>query len=144
MEVLKVLFSFQGRIGRIAYWLGSLIVEVYFIASAKLCGALLGVPIYFLRPTPTLAMTSLNVQASLFALLVLGVGVLFVTWSVLAISVKRWHDRGKSGWWILIGLIPIFGALWILVECGFLPGTRGANRFGAAPDSPVEAATVLG
>jgi uncharacterized membrane protein YhaH (DUF805 family) len=52
----------------------------------------------------------------------------------LATSAKRWHDRNKSGWWILIGLIPVIGWLWSLIECGFLPGTDGPNTYGW-PDS---------
>ena len=46
------------------------------------------------------------------------------------IIVKRWHDRDKSGWWVLIGLIPVIGACWTIIECGFLKGTEGSNRFG--------------
>ena len=34
------------------------------------------------------------------------------------------------GWWVLIGLIPIIGALWLLIELGFLKGTDGPNRYG--------------
>jgi hypothetical protein len=49
------------------------------------------------------------------------------------IRVKRWHDRDKSGWWVLIALIPIFGWCWTIVECSFLKGTEGSNRFGTDP-----------
>ena len=58
---------------------------------------------------------------------------LIALWPSLAVYAKRWHDRGKSGWWTLIILIPIVGAIWMLVECGFLKGTDGANDFGADP-----------
>ena len=51
-------------------------------------------------------------------------------WVSLAISVKRWHDRGKSGWWVLIGFIPIIGGLWALIETGFLGGDPGPNQYG--------------
>jgi uncharacterized membrane protein YhaH (DUF805 family) len=54
-------------------------------------------------------------------------------WSSLAIQTKRWHDRDKSGLWILIGFIPIVGPLWAFVECGLLPGTPGSNQFGRDP-----------
>ncbi|TGR16409.1 DUF805 domain-containing protein, partial [Mesorhizobium sp. M8A.F.Ca.ET.197.01.1.1] len=46
---------------------------------------------------------------------------------------KRWHDRNKSGWWTLIGLIPIIGGIWLLIELGILEGTRGANQYGPDP-----------
>ncbi len=54
-------------------------------------------------------------------------------WPWLAVNVKRLHDRGKSGWFLLILLIPVLGALWLIVEVWFLPGQRGANRFGPDP-----------
>ena len=52
---------------------------------------------------------------------------------IIALYAKRWHDRGKSGWWTLIGLIPIIGGLWILIELGFLKGTYGSNQYGPDP-----------
>ena len=58
--------------------------------------------------------------------------VLFL-WVGLAVQIKRWHDRDKSGWWALLNLVPLIGTLWILIECGFLRGTYGANRFGPDP-----------
>lgn len=54
-------------------------------------------------------------------------------WIGFAVGIKRWHDRGKSGWWILIGLIPVIGGIWTFVECGCLRGTFGANRYGEDP-----------
>jgi uncharacterized membrane protein YhaH (DUF805 family) len=54
-------------------------------------------------------------------------------WPVIAVSVKRWHDRDRSGWWVLILLIPVVGWLWALIDNGFLRGTPGPNRFGPQP-----------
>jgi len=54
----------------------------------------------------------------------------------IIVQVKRWHDRDKSGWWILINFIPLVGGLWSLIECGFLKGTDGPNRFGPDPLQP--------
>ena len=47
----------------------------------------------------------------------------------IIVHIKRFHDRDKSGWWLLIVLIPIIGAIWLLIELGFLKGTSGPNRF---------------
>jgi uncharacterized membrane protein YhaH (DUF805 family) len=58
---------------------------------------------------------------------------LLIAWPAIAISVKRWHDRDKSGWWVLIVLVPVIGQLWALIDNGFLRGTRGPNRFGPEP-----------
>ena len=54
-------------------------------------------------------------------------------WIGFALGVKRWHDRDKSGWWILIGMIPIVGPIWTFVECGCLRGTVGPNNYGQDP-----------
>jgi len=54
-------------------------------------------------------------------------------WIGLAIAAKRWHDRNKSAWWILIVFVPVVGGLWYLIECGFLKGTTGSNKYGADP-----------
>jgi uncharacterized membrane protein YhaH (DUF805 family) len=58
--------------------------------------------------------------------------------SGLAVEVRRFHDQDRSGWLMLLGLIPYVGFLVVLVfMC--LPGTRGPNRFGADPyDSDTE------
>ena len=50
----------------------------------------------------------------------------------LAVTVRRLHDLDKSGFWILIGLIPVVGWIWILVLL-VSRGTAGENNFGADP-----------
>ncbi|MEN9543943.1 MAG: hypothetical protein RLZZ598_776 [Pseudomonadota bacterium] len=108
MTPAQILFSFQGRIPRKTYWLwgvGALLLVTIF------CFILLGI----------LGVKDLTMQYLVNVLLL---------WPSLAVSVKRWHDRDKSAWWLLIMLVPIIGALWALVECGFLRGTVGPNRFG--------------
>ncbi|HEV7658296.1 MAG TPA: DUF805 domain-containing protein [Allosphingosinicella sp.] len=50
----------------------------------------------------------------------------------LAVAVRRLHDQDKSGWWILIALVPLIGGIWLLVLY-FIEGTRGPNRFGPDP-----------
>jgi uncharacterized membrane protein YhaH (DUF805 family) len=57
-------------------------------------------------------------------------GYLVSAWISLATSVKRWHDRGKGGEWVLISFIPLVGGIWLLVENGFLPGAPTLNRYG--------------
>ena len=36
----------------------------------------------------------------------------------IIVHIKRFHDRDKSGWWVLLGLIPFIGAIWLLIELG--------------------------
>jgi uncharacterized membrane protein YhaH (DUF805 family) len=52
---------------------------------------------------------------------------------VTYIALKRWHDRGKSGWWVLIAFVPLIGWLWALIETGFLEGDKGDNQYGSDP-----------
>lgn len=62
-----------------------------------------------------------------------GIVALALLYPSLAVGVKRWHDRDKSGWWMLILLIPLIGAIWYLIACGILKGTDGPNRYGPDP-----------
>jgi len=47
----------------------------------------------------------------------------------MAVSVRRLHDRNKSGWWLLIVLIPIIGPFWLFVDLGLLPAKEEGNTF---------------
>lgn len=60
---------------------------------------------------------------------------LALAWVSFASVVRRFHDRGKSGWWALLYLVPGIGWLWILIECGFLPGKPSV----ASTDNPTPA-----
>jgi uncharacterized membrane protein YhaH (DUF805 family) len=108
MSFAQILFSFEGRIGRQTYWLGALLLIVFAAIGGVLEGA---------------AGSDGPALGIIWRLLLL--------WPNLALTVKRWHDRDKSGWWILIGLIPFIGQLWAFIENGFLKGTEGPNRFGS-------------
>ena len=55
----------------------------------------------------------------------------------LAVAVRRLHDTGRSGWWLLIGLLPLIGAIVLLVF--YLTGSDGPNEYGAGPDGAAEA-----
>jgi uncharacterized membrane protein YhaH (DUF805 family) len=49
----------------------------------------------------------------------------------LGVAVRRLHDTGKSGWWVLLGLIPLIGL--VLLYFLALPGAEGANEYGNPP-----------
>lgn len=53
--------------------------------------------------------------------------------ATLAVIIRRWHDRDKSGFWTLIGLLPVIGQVWMVIELGFMPGSKGNNRYGPSP-----------
>jgi uncharacterized membrane protein YhaH (DUF805 family) len=114
MNILAVLFSFSGRIGRAQYWLG------YFVQFA-----LAGLAWMCLLT---------GEQNQSIPLLVVPIALLpVVLWMGLAVMAKRYHDRDKSAWWILIAFIPIVGAIWQLIELGLLRGTDGNNDYGPDP-----------
>lgn len=104
--IKKQYIDFEGRATRQQYWM---YVLFYFILSIVIgiIGAILGETIYRI----------LNSVVSLGLFL-----------PSLGIGVRRLHDTDRSGWWYLIGLLPIIGGLVLLVFfC--LPGTEGENRF---------------
>ena len=49
-----------------------------------------------------------------------------------AVGVRRLHDSGRSGWWLLVSLVPFIGPLAIIVLM-LLPGTPGENEYGRNP-----------
>ena len=114
MNILSLLFSFSGRIGRGQYWMGYF-VQVAIAGLSWMC-LLTG-------------LQNENILLLLVPIIVLPFGL----WMAFAIMAKRYHDRDKSAWWILIGLIPIVGPIWQLVELGLLRGTDGSNEYGPDP-----------
>lgn len=74
-------------------------------------------------------------QDDVNALLVVILGLIgLVLWVIgISISVRRWHDLNKSGWWVLINLIPFFGWIYSLIMLGFMSGDRGPNQYGPPP-----------
>ncbi|BEI24456.1 DUF805 domain-containing protein [Vibrio fluvialis] len=141
MSYQTLLFSFQGRIGRQTYWIWNV---CYYLA-------IVSVIVLLNRWLPGLAPYVLP----LFMLLILVPD--------LAVTAKRWHDRDKSSWWLLLNVPLVIGRMtvpmgeasmtttpnlldtgislaallcgsWILIECGFLAGSDGDNRFGKAPE----------
>jgi uncharacterized membrane protein YhaH (DUF805 family) len=60
----------------------------------------------------------------------------------LAVGVRRLHDTNRSGWWLLISLVPILGGIVCFVFM-VLPGTRGPNKYGPDPIDPLVVAEVI-
>jgi uncharacterized membrane protein YhaH (DUF805 family) len=72
---------------------------------------------------------------SLASQVVAGLGAvlsLLLMWPWFAIAVKRFHDRDQSGWWSIVGLVPLIGMI-VMIVVGCLKGTDGENRFGPDP-----------
>ena len=131
--MMDLFFSFNGRINRAKFWLGNVALWVVYVILMIVGGG--GMMMSFDPNNPQAAGGGMGVMG----IIVLIVYIAMI-WPALAIGVKRWHDRDKSGWWVLIALVPIIGGLWYLIECGFLEGTKGPNKFG--PDPLAQAATA--
>ncbi len=109
---LADLVSFEGRIGRQSYWLRGLALAGVNVVAAILF-ALAG-----------------EGGAAGFVFALIGIAIYaFSTFAGLATTVKRLHDRGRSGWFMLIAFIPFVG-LWLLIEVGFLAGSQTPNEYG--------------
>ncbi|WP_339074616.1 DUF805 domain-containing protein [Teredinibacter turnerae] len=109
LTLTKLYFSFSGRIGRLNFILG-MITLLAFIILLLFSAAVLKLAendfVYFL---------------SMFYIPLI--------WCSLSLQAKRWHDRNKSAWWIVINFIPL-GAVWAFIETCILAGTSGSNKYG--------------
>jgi len=127
MDFQHLFLSFDGRTRRMHFWLGLLILWVVEgIVVSVTFGT--GMSAGFLTGNPG-AIRGMFAGTGLFG----GLICLALLWPSLALQVKRWHDRDKTGWMVLINFIPIIGFLWTLIECGFLDGTPGSNKYGPSP-----------
>jgi uncharacterized membrane protein YhaH (DUF805 family) len=109
--MLAFFFSPVGRFGRADWWLAHLIS---FVALMVVLLALF---------------SSYDAQNRTSIVAPMTILLLVQIWVTFCVTVKRYHDRGKSGWWYLIQFIPIVGPIWALVELGFCSGDEGENEY---------------
>ena len=120
LKVLQQYGDFNGRARRTEYWIYNIINSII--------GGLLFFLDYLLGTT--IDFLDLGEGNSLGILYL--VYALFVFIPGLAVAVRRLHDVGKSGWMLLIALIPLIGAIWLLVL--FLTDSNpGENKYGPNP-----------
>ena len=122
MMPLRRYADFSGRSGRKEYWMFVLGVFIAFVVLSMVEG-LLGMS----------GMVG-GAYGPLTLILVLALII-----PGIAVQVRRFHDQDKSGWFVLLGLIPVLGSIAVLVfMC--LDGTKGDNRFGPDPkgQAPVD------
>jgi uncharacterized membrane protein YhaH (DUF805 family) len=114
LGVLKKYLVFEGRARRKEYW--------FFILFNLIIGFVLAL---IDNQTGTLdPETGVGMLSGIYSL-----AVLIPT---IAVAIRRLHDTDRSGWWLLIGLVPLLGALVLLVFF-ILDGTPGTNQFGPSP-----------
>ena len=180
------LFSFEGRINRAKYWLSLPILLVLMIGILLMMLMAMEYAVYLAAQTQPHFSAKINASLSFDELIrMLGlashlslslrdtislagnlIGMSILMWIVLAVSVKRLHDRDRSGWWIMpFFVLPCFSdylpdwltdsifmaplslaffilGIWGFIELGFLRGTGRINRFGPDPLAEDEDARV--
>ena len=104
------IFSIKGRSGRKEFWLISITVFILFMVAGGL-------------------QTEAGFSKEVNILIGLAAVVISLLFNV-PVQIRRWHDRNKSAWFLLVNLIPLIGFIWIVIELGCLPGTSGQNRYG--------------
>ena len=164
--MIRYLFGFEGRFNRAKYWLSGLVILGLMIFLMLLAF----VPVNYLFGTTNIDVNFDNIfamfdprsyrglsRSDVGSIIIHAIVVPPVLWMFLATSVKRLHDRDRSGWWMLVFFVlpdlcghfaawlpdrwwallitwPIPACyLWGAVEMYFLPGTRWTNRFGPNP-----------
>jgi uncharacterized membrane protein YhaH (DUF805 family) len=126
---LKRFFDFSGRSRRKEFWLWILFVIIVYVVAG-----ILDVQLGLGGSTAT---SSEFGDGSVSANASFSGGILTMAWALitiipnLSVTVRRLHDVDKSGWFILLGLIPLVGFYLLYLYCQ--PGTAGPNRFGADP-----------
>jgi len=169
------LFSFEGRINRAKFWLSLPILFGLMIGILLLMLIAMEYAVYLAAQTQPHFSAKIDVSLNIDELIrTLGlaahlslslrdtislagnlIGLSILMWIILAVSVKRLHDRDRSGWWIMpFFVLPCFSdylplsdsifmaplnlaffiaGIWGFIELGFLRGTASSNRFGPDP-----------
>lgn len=108
LEVLKKYAVFSGRARRKEYWM-FILFNFIIVLGLGVVEGLAGGP---------------GVLGSLYSLAVLIPSI--------AVSVRRLHDTNRSGWWLLIGVVPLIGAIVLLIFV-VQDSQPGENRYGPNP-----------
>jgi uncharacterized membrane protein YhaH (DUF805 family) len=136
IDLVDLLFTYQGRVNRGKYWLAALVFFIAWIAVG-IVAWILAMVAYFLGAIVAVLMLLATVVCGVF------------------VGIKRLHDRDKTGWWLLFfylvpaildGIANMMGSvgivltlagfaisIWAFVELGCLRGTIGSNQYGPDP-----------
>ncbi|NJC33476.1 uncharacterized membrane protein YhaH (DUF805 family) [Sphingomonas jejuensis] len=122
--------DFKGRSGRREFWFFQLFIVVVLLAAQ----------VAMFTNDPGMSRSEASERFPVWA----GYGLLPFLVPLFAVTVRRLHDLGWSGWWliplILAGAIPaidtIAGLAWLIIMA--LPGSRRDNRFGESLRTPVQ------
>ncbi len=106
-EIANVYLSFKGKLSLKKYWL-------YW-----------NIPMILL----VLIVYAIESQGVVLKSKFFQVSNLLILWPFFATSIKRLHDMGKSGWWVLINLIPIIGSIILSLFLSCIPGEKALTDY---------------
>lgn len=121
--------NFSGRARRSEYWYFRLATAVIFFALIAFAALL--------------AIVTGGALAFQIAMVLFFIYILLSVIPSLAVTVRRMHDLGKSGWNVLISFIPLVGPIWFLVLLA-TEGEHGENYYGPDPKSTIEEIDEIG
>ena len=117
LDIVKNHYAdFEGRARRREYWMFTLMYLIVYVALAIVGGIL--------------SIISSTLGSLVFGLI--GLASLAVLIPSIAVTVRRLHDVDKSGWFILVSLIPVIGGFYLLYLT-IIEGTKGDNQYGSDP-----------
>jgi uncharacterized membrane protein YhaH (DUF805 family) len=125
LKVLRQYADFNGRARRTEYWMFALFTVIISIVLGLL--------------DMMLGLTFVEGTTSGWLGLIYGLAVLLPS---LGVGVRRLHDTGRSGWWLLIGLVPLVGAIVLIVFLA-TPGNAGSNAYGPDPKALSDSAAAV-
>jgi uncharacterized membrane protein YhaH (DUF805 family) len=118
IEALKKYAVFSGRARRKEYWFFVLFNVIFSFVLGFIDGMMGNVHME----------SGMGLLGGVYSLLLLIPGI--------AVSVRRLHDTNRTGWWVLLGLIPIIGALVLLIFM-IQDSTPGENNYGQNPKDAI-------
>jgi len=113
LPVSYLLFTINGRLSKGAYWTASIFYWCTFYVLYNLLQFTIG-------PGATFVLYPL------------------LFWIIIATSIKRLHDSGRSGYWLLAALVPVFGPLLLIYLLGFKKGNYTNNFYGTVPGTAAD------
>jgi signal peptidase I len=128
ISLRAALFSFRGRLGRARYWEYSVLANIATAVFLYIAFVLFSQIANSARIAES-GQRAATIFFFVVALSYYGIAV----WIGLALQIKRLHDRGRAGWFVLLNVVPILGILLIFIDTYLLAGNAESNRYGSIP-----------
>ena len=134
MSIGQFLFSARGRVDRKQWWLKFTLPLFVLLLLAAIADE-----VFFgdFQRSYTEAVTNgttdtVKTTKIAFDFFLTNIVAIAAIIPAIFVDIKRWHDRDKSGWWMLIALVPVIGSLWLLIELRLPQGHRRAQQVRSA------------